>query len=165
MISFVLAVGKNNEMGVDNKLPWHLPSDLKYFRKLTEGKPMIMGRETFESLPGILPGRLHIVLTRDPDYSVESPQVTIVNSLDELLAMLSPGQDYNVIGGKMIFDLLLSYADRIYLTKIDSTFNADTYFSEPDPKDWEIVEEKEGTLDEENTLVHKFIIMDRKKER
>ena len=162
MYSFVVAIGKNNEMGVNNHLPWHLPSDIKFFRDITWNHPMIMGRKTFESLPKVLPNRHHIVLTRDASYKFDHPQVTIVYSLDELLSITPPGKEYSVIGGSQIFELLLPYTDRIYLTTIDKSFEADTYFIEPDLMEWMVTEEREGILDEKNTIPHRFITLERK---
>lgn len=162
MLIAVLAVGKNNELGKDNKLPWHLPNDLKHFRTITDSMPMIMGRETFEALPGVLPGRKHIVLTRNSEYRVDHPMVEVVHSLDDILEHLDPDKDYSIIGGKQIFKLFMPYIDRIYLTRIDQAFDADTYYDEPDPDEWVVVSEIEGVLDEENTLPHRFLVLDRR---
>ena len=161
MYQFVVAVGKNNEMGVDNKLPWHLPNDVKFFKEVTWDHPMIMGRKTFESLPKVLPNRQHIVLTRDKNYTVNHKRVTVVYSFEELLEMTQGSETYSIIGGAEIFNLFMPYADRILLTKIDAEFKADTYFEEPNPEEWEIIEVIEGKVDKENTLAHQFIIMDR----
>ncbi|QSX07802.1 dihydrofolate reductase [Alkalibacter rhizosphaerae] len=163
MLIAVLAVGKNNELGKDNQLPWHLPNDLKHFRKITDSMPMIMGRETFEALPGVLPGREHIVLTRNTDYQVDHPMVKVVHSVDDILDSLDPEKDYSVIGGKQIFQLFMPYTDKIHLTRIDEAFDADTYFDEPDPEEWVVVSEEAGILDEENTLPHRFLVLERKK--
>ena len=114
MITFVLARARNGVIGRDGKLPWHLPADLKHFKALTMGKPMIMGRKTFESFPAPLPGRRHVVLTRDPDWSADGAEV--VHSVDEALALA--GEDAAVIGGAEIFALFLDRADRIELTEI-----------------------------------------------
>lgn len=161
MLIAVVAIGKNNEMGKDNKLPWHLPNDLKHFRKVTDGMPMIMGRETFEALPYVLPGRDHIVLTRDPNYQVDHPQVHVVRSFEALLDSLEADQDYNVIGGAQIFHLFMPYIDRIHLTRIDQAFDADTYFVTLDPEEWQVVSDIAGQTDEENTLAHRFLVLER----
>src|SRR5690606_30961643 len=100
----------------------------KFFKDITMGKPMIMGRKTFESLPKVLPGRDHIVLTRDKNYKVDHPRVRVVYSLNELLEVTSEDREYAVIGGSEIFKLMLPHADRIYLTIIDESFEADTFF-------------------------------------
>ena len=115
MITFVLARASNGVIGRDGKLPWHLPADLKHFKALTIGKPMIMGRKTFESFPAPLPGRRHIVLTRDRGWS--APGAEVAYSVAEALALA--GGDSAVIGGAEVFALLLDRADRIELTEVD----------------------------------------------
>ncbi len=114
MITFVLARAGNGVIGRDGKIPWHLPADLKRFKALTMGKPMIMGRKTFESFPNPLPGRRHIVLTRDRGWSADGAEVA--HSVDEALAMA--GSDVSVIGGAEIYALFLDRADRIELTEV-----------------------------------------------
>ena len=116
MIVFVLARARNGVIGVDGKLPWHLPADLKRFKALTMGKPMVMGRKTFESFPSPLPGRRHIVLTRDREWS--APGAEVVHTPDDALAMAGHGE-IAIIGGAEIFSLFLGCADRIELTEID----------------------------------------------
>lgn len=117
MIVFVLARARNGVIGRDGGLPWHLPADLKHFRAQTIGKPMIMGRKTFESFPAPLPGRRHIVLTRDPHWSAEGAEVA--HDVEAALALAGAG-DVAVIGGAEIFALFLPRADRIELTEIDA---------------------------------------------
>ena len=115
MITLYLARADNGVIGVDGKLPWHLPADLKRFKALTMGKPMVMGRKTFESFPSPLPGRRHIVLTRDPAWA--APGAEVANSVDSALALAGDG-DVAVIGGAEIFALLLPHADAIELTEV-----------------------------------------------
>jgi len=117
MIVFVLARARNGVIGRDGQLPWHLPADLKHFKAQTIGKPMIMGRKTFESFPAPLPGRRHIVLTRDPRWSAEGAEVA--HDVESALALAGSG-DVAVIGGAEIFALFLPRADRIELTEIDA---------------------------------------------
>ena len=117
MIVFVLARARNGVIGRDGQLPWHLPADLKHFKAQTIGKPMIMGRKTFESFPAPLPGRRHIVLTRDPHWSAEGAEVA--HDVEAALALAGLG-DVAVIGGAEIFALFLPRADRIELTEIDA---------------------------------------------
>ncbi|MES2097067.1 MAG: dihydrofolate reductase [Pseudomonadota bacterium] len=114
MITFILARADNGVIGRDGALPWHLPADLKRFKALTMGKPMIMGRKTFESFPSPLPGRRHIVLTRDRDWSAEGAEV--VHSVDAALALA--GKEAFVIGGAEVFALFLDRADRVELTEV-----------------------------------------------
>ncbi|MDQ1158303.1 dihydrofolate reductase [Sphingomonas sp. SORGH_AS 950] len=117
MIVFVLARARNGVIGRDGGLPWHLPADLKHFKAQTIGKPMIMGRKTFESFPAPLPRRRHIVLTRDPHWSAEGAEVA--HDVESALALAGSG-DVAVIGGAEIFALFLPRADRIELTEIDA---------------------------------------------
>ncbi|THD37410.1 MAG: dihydrofolate reductase [Sphingomonas sp.] len=114
MITLILARADNGVIGRDGKLPWHLPADLKRFKALTMGKPMIMGRKTFDSFPAPLPGRRHIVLSRDRDWRADGAEVT--HSVDEALALA--GDDAAVIGGAEIFALFASHADRVELTEV-----------------------------------------------
>lgn len=114
-ITIVVARAINGVIGRDNDLPWHIPGDLKRFKALTMGSVMIMGRKTFESLPGLLPGRRHIVLTRDPTWSV--PGVEVAHDIDEALA-LAAGEPVSIIGGAAIFELFEPMADRIELTEV-----------------------------------------------
>lgn len=162
MYSYVIAVGENNEMGLNNKLPWRIPNDVKYFRAVTEFHTMIMGRKTFESLPRVLPNRHHIVLTRDKEYTYKHKDVTVVHSLNDLFAITSSHDEYFVIGGSQIFDLLLPYTERIYLTVVHGTFEADTYFTQLDMDDWIITKEWDGVVDENNKLPQTFYILDKK---
>ncbi|QNQ08156.1 dihydrofolate reductase [Sphingomonas alpina] len=115
MISFHLARADNGVIGRDGKLPWHLPADLRRFKAQTMGKPMVMGRKTFESFPSPLPGRRHIVLTRDREWT--APGAEVAHTPDEALALAGDG-DISVIGGAEIFALLLDRADRIELTEV-----------------------------------------------
>ncbi len=114
-IVFVLARADNGVIGRDGKLPWHLPADLKRFKALTMGKPMVMGRKTFDSFPALLPGRRHIVLTRDRDWSADGAEVA--HSPDEALALAGEGE-VAVIGGAEVFALFLPRADRVELTEV-----------------------------------------------
>ncbi len=121
-VTFYLARARNGVIGVDGKLPWHLPADLKRFKAVTMGKPMVMGRKTFESFPSPLPGRRHIVLTRDRSWS--APGAEVAHSPDDALAMAGEGE-VAVIGGAEVFALFLDRADRIELTEIDCAPDGD----------------------------------------
>ncbi|GAA3786643.1 dihydrofolate reductase [Qipengyuania pelagi] len=133
--TLVYARAANGAIGKDGALPWHLPADLKRFKALTMGKPMVMGRKTFESLPGLLPGRRHIVLTRRERW--ESAGADVVRSVEEAVALLD-GEPASVIGGAAIFDVFLPLATRAELTEIHSDFDGDV-FMRPLPAGWEIV--------------------------
>jgi len=127
-LKIVIARAMNGVIGCDNKLPWHLPEDLKRFKKLTEGTAMIMGRKTFESLPKVLPGRRHIVLSRNPDWSAEGAEV--VHSRDEAIERLG-GEPGSVIGGAEVFGLFLSVVDSIELTEVGAKPAGDTKIIDP----------------------------------
>lgn len=130
MINIIVAMSKNRVIGDSNTLIWHLPEDLKRFRQLTTGNTIVMGRKTYESIGKPLPNRRSIIITRDPDYSVEGCEV--VNSLEE--ALLLSNSDCFIIGGGEIYRQVIDIADRIYLTLINKEFEGDTSF--PELKDW-----------------------------
>jgi dihydrofolate reductase len=132
-IVLVLARADNGVIGRDNALPWHLPADLRHFKALTQGRPMIMGRRTFESLPGLLPGRRHIVLTRDPDWQANGAEVA--HDVEGALALAGAGR-VAVIGGAEIFALFLDRADRIELTEVHADVAGDAVVPAPDPALW-----------------------------
>ena len=129
----IYARAANGAIGKDGQLPWHLPADLKRFKALTMGKPMIMGRKTFESLPGLLPGRRHIVLTRKQRW--DSTGAEVVRSVEEAIA--TAGDDAAVIGGAAIFDAFLPLSDRVELTQIHHDFEGDVFMSALGPE-WEV---------------------------
>jgi dihydrofolate reductase len=129
-IILVVARAQNGVIGKDGKLPWHLPADLKRFKALTMGSAMLMGRKTFESLPGLLPGRRHIVLTRDPDWHAEGAEV--VHDASEALAA-AHGQPLSIIGGAEIFQLFLPTTTRVELTEVVADVEGDTLM--PDPRE------------------------------
>jgi dihydrofolate reductase len=126
-IFMVVAVAENGVIGNEGAMPWHLPADLRHFKALTMGKPMVMGRKTFESLPGLLPGRRHIVLTRDPDWAEDGAEVA--RSVDEAL-QLANAPHVAVVGGAEIFRLFLPLAQRIEWTEIHAAPEGDTTFPE-----------------------------------
>ena len=127
-VTLIVARALNGVIGRDGKLPWHISDDLKRFKRLTLGTVMIMGRRTFDSLPGILPGRRHIVLTRDGSWAPEGAEV--VHSIDEALAFAGD-EPISVIGGAEIFDLFLPFATRIELTEVMAEIEGDTVMADP----------------------------------
>lgn len=128
-LSLIAAIGKNNELGLNNKLIWHLPEDLLYFKEKTLNKTIIMGRLTFESLPGVLPKRKHIVLTKNKEYKKDG--VIIYNDISECLDYIrNTNEECFIIGGYHIYKEFLKYANTLYLTEIDESFKADTFFPE-----------------------------------
>jgi len=165
MLSYVVAVSQNHVIGYQGRLPWRLPADVKFFKQVTMSgtRTMIMGRKTFESLPRVLPGRKHIVFTRNKEYTVADENVHIVHDLQDLLAYADSDLEYFVIGGAQIFELLFPYTDRMYLTRIYAEFQGDTFFPQYDETEWQITERWEGKIDKDNPYSHEFFILDRKK--
>lgn len=128
MIQLVVARARNGVIGRNGTLPWHLPADLARFKRLTLGTAMVMGRKTFESLPGLLPKRRHIVITRDPSWQAAGAEVA--HSLPEALALAAP-DDVSIIGGAEIFTLGLHFAERVELTEVLADINGDTVMADP----------------------------------
>jgi len=133
IVTLVVARAENGAIGRDGRLPWHLPGDLKHFKAVTMGTPMVMGRRTFESLPGLLPGRRHIVLTRDPAWRADGAEVAgdVADAV-----RIADAQQISVIGGAEIFGLFLPLADRIELTEVHARPEADTFMPPFDPAHW-----------------------------
>jgi dihydrofolate reductase len=132
-IILVLARAANNVIGANGAMPWHIPADMRHFKQITKARPMIMGRKTFDSLPGILPGRRHIVLTHDRNWEEDGAEP--VYSVEEALRVAN-GPHVCVIGGAEIYRLFLPLADRIELTEIALMPNGDTHIEPFDPKAW-----------------------------
>lgn len=164
MYSFMIAIGDNNEMGLNNGLPWRLPKEVRYFRSVTEWHTIIMGRKTFESLPRVLPNRRHIVLTREKGYSFNDPNVIIVNTIEEVFDMCDDREENFIIGGAEIFKILIPFVNRIYLTIVHGTFKADVYFFPINMEEWLESKKWEATLDEINNIAHTYYVLDRKVE-
>ncbi|MBD8068077.1 dihydrofolate reductase [Bacillus sp. PS06] len=156
MISLLVAIDKNRLIGKDNDLPWHLPADLAYFKQVTMGHSIVMGRKTYESIGRPLPGRENIVITRDESYSIEGCKV--IHSIDEILQLNSADQELFVIGGSEIFKGILPFADKLYLTEIDEEFEGDTYFPEIHFEDWELDSKEKGVKDEKNPYDYYFCV-------
>lgn len=145
ILSHLTAMARNRVIGKDGKLPWHLPEDLKFFKKMTYGKIMIMGRKTFESLPGHLPNRFHIVISHN-QYVGDEPDVAFTRSIDEALATAQKltgkyGDEVFIIGGGEIYKQTMGLVDRIYLTVLDQDFEGDAVYPDFSEKDFLLVEE------------------------
>jgi len=157
MLSIIVAIAKNNVIGKDNKLIWHLPEDLKRFKELTTGKNIIMGRKTFESLGRVLPNRKHIVLTNNKDFKYDNPNVEIVNSIEDLKKYIEDKEEHFVIGGASIYRMLMPYSNKMYITKIEEEFVGDTFFPEINEEEWEIVGNEKGLTNENNPFSYRYI--------
>ena len=159
MISLILAIGKNNEIGFGNKLPWYLPDDLKRFKKTTRGHTVIMGRKTYESIGRLLPERKNIIITRDKNYKAED--AVIVFSIEEAIEECKSEKEAFVIGGGEICKLALPYATKMYLTHVETTLPADSFFPEFKQKDWKIVKEEFHPKDEKHNYEFTFKVYKR----
>jgi len=136
-LSIIVAMAHNNVIGVDNGLPWHLPADLKYFKVTTMGKPIIMGRKTFQSIGRPLPGRRNIVITRDKTWHADG--VEVASSVDEAVKATENVQEVMIIGGAQIYGAFLPFVSRLYVTEIEKEILGDTYFPEIDRVVWKEV--------------------------
>ncbi len=146
-ITIIVAAAENNAIGKDNDLIWSLPNDLKRFKKLTSGHSIIMGRKTFDSFPGLLPNRKHIVISRNKNISF-SDEVTVVNNFED--AIRETGDDENpfIIGGGQIYKLVMDLCDKIELTRVHEEFKADTFFPKIDENKWKLIDEEFNEKDE-----------------
>jgi dihydrofolate reductase len=162
-ISLIVAASQNNVIGLNNQLPWHLPEDLQYFKAVTMGKPILMGRKTYESIGRPLPGRTNIVLTRDANWSAEG--VVVVNDLDSARAAsekacVTAGVDeLMIIGGEQIYRKFLPVADKLYLTKVEAVVEGDAYFPAIDPDQWQQVTEK--IPEKIGNYSYRFVVLER----
>jgi dihydrofolate reductase len=155
-ISLVVAVAANGVIGVDNHLPWRLPADMRRFRQLTLGKPVIMGRRTYESIGRPLAKRINIVLTTNRDYVAEG--CIVVHSVADGIAAAGTADELMVIGA---FATLLPYVDRIYLTQIEAEFEGDTFFPALNSAEWRVVSAESFFPDEKNLYPYRFVTLDR----
>lgn len=159
LVSIVVAMDENGVIGRNNALPWHLPDDLKRFKALTLGKPMLMGRKTFESIGKPLPGRRNIVLTRSPAWQHDG--VDTVHSLEEALALAGEADEMAVIGGEEIFKLALPVASRIYLTRVHARVDGDTVFPAFDRSQWRETQRSDRLGDERHVYAMTFSTLER----
>lgn len=160
-ISLIVAMDENRVIGKNNQIPWHLPADLKRFRKLTMNKHVIMGRKTFESIGKPLQGRYMIIMTRDKDYS--APGCEIARSVEEALEIAPQDtQELMIAGGVEIYKQFFDRADRVYLTRIHEEFEGDTYFPELKFKDWNMCSIENFFPDEKNPYSYTFYTFERK---
>lgn len=160
MLSLIAAMATDRVIGIDNQMPWHLPADFAWFKQQTMGKPIVMGRKTFESIGRPLPGRTNIVISRQPQVSNE--QLVWVSSLEEALAAAGEAEEIMVIGGGHLYSQLLPRADRLYLTHVDAEFEGDTQFPEYDPDQWESIYSEFRDADEANNYALCFEILTRR---
>lgn len=158
VVSFIVAASENDGIGINNQLPWHLPEDLKFFKRTTLGKPVIMGRKTYESLGRPLPGRLNIVLSKNADLQLPDG-VLLMHDIADAIALLNEQQTEEafIIGGGNIFRKTLEFADRIYLTRVHTTLEeADVFFPHLDHSHWHLAWEEAHGADEKHAFAYTF---------
>ena len=161
MLSIIVAKAKNNIIGKDNKIIWHLPEDLKYFKNITTGHTIIMGRKTFESLGRVLPNRKHIIFSNNPSFNVNDENVKVVHSLLEIQDLIEGKEEAFVIGGAMIYNFLMPYVKKMYVTEIDKEFEGDTFFPKIDDNMWKETSREKGIKDDKNNLDYYFVTYER----
>lgn len=157
MLSIIVAKAKNNVIGKDNQLIWNLPEDLKRFKDITTGHTIIMGRKTFESLGRVLPNRKHIVFSQNPDFQVNDENVEIVHSMLQIQQYIESEEEVFVIGGAMIYGLLMPHVTKMYITQINENFEGNIIFPKFDTEKWEIIDREVGIKDENNKFDYEYI--------
>lgn len=159
MLSIVVAIAENNAIGRDNALLWRLPKDLARFKEITtsESKTIIMGRKTFESLSRALPGRKHIVLTKNPEFKIEDENVEVIHNVEDLKPLIDAPEEYFVIGGGEIYSLLLPYTRKMYITEVHKSFDAHAYFPQFDKSQWEVIDQSQEYEDESSGLKYSYV--------
>ncbi len=162
MLSIIVAKAKNNTIGKDNKLLWHIPDDLRRFKELTTNHNIIMGRKTFESIGKILPNRKHIIFSQNPDFKIDNENIEIVHSMLQIQQYIEDENENFVIGGAMIYNLLMPYVTKMYVTEIDKDFEGDTVFPRINPDIWQEVSREDGPKDEENDFKYQYVVYKRK---
>jgi dihydrofolate reductase len=166
-LSMIVAAAQNRVIGRDNALPWYLPNDLKYFKQTTLGKPIIMGRKTYESIGKPLPGRTNIVITRQTDYQPDG--VKVVHSvaeardLAESVCLIDGQEEAMIMGGAEIYTLALPDADRLYLTEVHADVDGDAYFPEYDKTEWQEISREDFSAEGSNPYNYSFVVYDKKR--
>lgn len=164
-LSLIVAMAENRVIGRDNKLPWYLPQDLKYFKAVTMGKPIIMGRKTYESIGKPLPGRPNIVVSRNPDWQADG--VTVKHELEQALSYgeslleINGGDELMLIGGAQLYEAALPMAQRLYLTQVHAEVEGDAYFPEFEQSQWREVGREDFQAEGPNPYDYSFIVMDK----
>ena len=153
-LALIAALARNRVIGHDNRLPWHLPADLRFFKQTTMGKPLLMGRRTWESIGRPLPGRRMIVLSRDPVY--QAPGCVVARSLDDALEKAGAVSEVMVIGGAMLYEQTLPLAKRLYLTRVEADAPGDAWFPDWDERKWRLVWEEAQPADADHAWPYRF---------
>ena len=154
-LSLIVAMDQNRLIGDNNALPWHLPADLAFFKRTTMGKPILMGRKTYESIGRPLPGRRNIVISRNPEFQAAGCE--LVSGLDDALALTVSAEEIMLIGGASLYLQALPRITRMYITRIHHEFTGDTWFPEFDEKDWKVESREDFTADQSNPYPYSFV--------
>lgn len=169
-LAMIVAMTKNNVIGLDNDMPWHLPADLQWFKKTTLGCPIIMGRKTYDSIGRPLPGRLNIILSRDSELTIEG--CTVVNSIEDAIKVAEQDENPNntknevfIAGGAHLYKMFLEKVDTLYLTLIDAELKGDTFFPDYNQYNWQEVHRTEFAADDKNPYSLTFLKLERLKEK
>lgn len=152
MVSLIVCHAEQNVIGFKNKMPWHLPNDLKHVKKLTQGNTIVMGRKTFDSLGRPLPNRRNVVLTRNRDFDAEG--IDVIHEVADIKEL--EGEVF-IFGGSGVYDQTMDLVDEMHITRIYETFGGDTFFPEYDESEWELVSSEEGIIDDKNRYPHEFL--------
>jgi dihydrofolate reductase len=160
MISLIAAMAKNRVIGRGGKIPWHLPADMRHFKEVTTGHPVIMGRKTYESIGRALPGRTNIVLSRNPEFA--PVDAAVVPSFKEALKITEGAGEIFIIGGQSLYEQALPAAQKIYLTLVDAEAEGDAFFPELDKSEWRVAHSERHIKDEKNPLGYTYLIYERK---
>jgi len=158
IISLIVAMANNRVIGKDNKMPWHLPADLAHFKKITMGKPIIMGRKTYESIGRALPGRRNIVITRQ---NITLAGCDVFHSLDDALGAVADESEVMIIGGGYLYQRALALAERLYLTLIDLNVDGDTFFPAWNENEWKEIANEQHSSNEKNPYAYRFVTLEK----
>ena len=158
-ISIIVAKSRNNVIGSEGNLPWHIPEDLKKFKSITMGKPMIMGRSTFESIGKALPGRKNIVMTRDKRYQADG--ISVAHSLEEALILCEQAREIMIIGGGDIYKIFIGMVNRLYLTNVEKHIDGDVFFPEIDFSKWKVMSKEEFPVSTERKIGFSLEMLER----
>ena len=161
MLSLIVAMDENQLIGKNNALPWHLPADLKFFKKMTMNHTIVMGRKTFESIGKVLPNRRNIILTRDENWK-KRHEVESYSSIEELQMHIEPAEKTFIIGGANLFAQVFPYVEEMLITQIHDSFDGDVYFPDFNQEDWKVDVLGKGIVDEKNLYSHTYLRFTRK---
>ena len=158
-ISIIAAMATNHVIGLNNALPWHLPADLRHFKSVTMGKPVVMGRKTFESIGKPLPGRMNIVISHNPNFQAAGCHT--VRSIEQALEQAGEQDEVMIIGGASFYRQILPRADRLYLTLVHASFDGDAFFPDYRQADWRVLEREDHKADDKNSCDYSFLVLER----